>query len=144
MIQMFFAGTHVSQKKWSEERKLLKALSLHEELSLFYRVLCKLCIIAERKKFKLIIENPYTQPHYLKLYFPLKPGVIIKDRHKEGDYYKKPSQFFFVNCEPENNLVFEPLEYVELKNIEKAEKNTLTRSLMHPQFANRFIRTYII
>ena len=97
----------------------------------------------------MVIENPYTQPHYLTTYWCMKPTIIDKDRTENGDYYKKPTQYWFINCEPKYNLVFEPLEYVETRVITrtKATKNTTIkteRSLMHPQYVNRFIRQYLI
>ena len=98
---------------------------------------------------KLVIENPYTQPHYLTTYWCMKPTIIDKDRTENGDYYKKPTQYWFINCKPKNNLIFEPIEYVETKIIAKVKgtKNTsrkTERSPMHPQYANRFIRQYLI
>ena len=99
----------------------------------------------------MIIENPYTQPHYLTSYFPLKPKVIIKDRSAYGDYFKKPTQFFFLNCEPEQNIVMMPIEIVPFaticngsKKIDKDGSRQEKRSLMHPQFAERFIKEYIL
>ena len=84
------------------------------------------------------------------MYFPIKPKVIVKDRHEEGDYFKKPTQFFFVNCEPEQNIVLQPLEYIRqvttdscISGIEGEQNRQVKRSLMHPQFADRFIKTYI-
>lgn len=98
----------------------------------------------------MIVENPYTQPHYLTTYFPIKPSVIDKDRTRNGDYYKKPTQYWFVNCKPKQNVIFEPLEFVNQHTIENAERMNLDvcrsvkRSMMHPQYASRFIRTYIL
>lgn len=90
---------------------------------MLYEKLCKLCIVAIRKGLRMVIENPYTQPHYLTTYWSLKPQVIDKDRTKDGDYYKKPTQYFFINCDPKFNAVFEPLEEVEQKIIEKVKGN---------------------
>ena len=98
----------------------------------------------------MIVENPSTQPHYLTMYFPVRPNIIDNDRTDRGDYYKKPTQYWFVNIEPKNNLVFESLEYVEKQRIEYAHKfkngtnRTVARSLIHPQYANRFIREFIL
>ena len=98
----------------------------------------------------MIIENPYTQPHYLTTYFPVRPTLIDKDRSLNGDYYKKPTQFWFVNCHPEQNIIFEPLDYVETHRISHAEKmtvgsnRTVKRSLIHPQYARRFIKQFVI
>lgn len=97
----------------------------------------------------MIIENPYTQPHYLTTYWCIKPSLIDKDRTQNGDYYKKPTQYWFINCKPKNNLVFEPLEEVQIRNIARVKSTDKTsrkteRSLMHPQYADRFIRQYIL
>lgn len=65
------------------------------------------------------------------------------DRHKNGDYYTKPTQYWFVNCDPEQNVIMSPLEYVERKKIEYVN-NQVERSMIHPQYAKRFIQQYII
>ena len=98
----------------------------------------------------MIVENPYTAPHYLTTYFPVKPKVIDKDRSAEGDYYKKPTQYWFLNCEPENNLVMEPLTYVKRHKISHAERmevgsnRRVKRSMIHPQYAERFIKRFVL
>lgn len=96
----------------------------------------------------MVVENPATPPHYLTGYFPIKPKIIDKDRTENGDYFKKPTQYWFVNCDPEQNMFFEPLEYVEPGNIERAKASdgvsrTVKRSMIHPQYARRFIKAYI-
>ena len=62
---------------------------------------------------------------------------------------KKPTQYWFINCKPKNNLVFEPLEYVEQRIIATVKGTDCTsrkteRSMIHPQYADRFIRQYIL
>lgn len=69
--------------------------------------------------------------------------MVDKDRHKNGDYYKKPTQYWFVNCKPELNLLFEPIEPIERKRVEVIN-DKVARSLIHPQYANRFIREFIL
>ena len=98
---------------------------------------------------RIVIENPYSAQHYLKQYWCIQPKLIDKDRTQNGDIMKKPTQYFFINCEPKNNLVFEPIEYVDtvrfkkLKGTENIQRKTM-RSMIHPQYANRFIRQYLI
>lgn len=120
----------------------------HDKLNLFYQMLCKLVIVAERKHLRLVIENPYNQPHYLTTWWCLRPTMIDKDRTERGDYYKKPTQYWFIGFKPKNNLIFEPLDYVEVKRIAKKTVDgvgqTTARSMIHPQYANRFIREFIL
>jgi hypothetical protein len=148
-VPLLFRGEAYQQKLWTDIEKLEYSIQLQNELTELYNLLSKLVIVCERKGLKMVIENPYTQPHYLTTYWCLKPSLIDKDRTMNGDYYKKPTQFWFVNCNPKNNLVFEPIDYVEQKIIAtvKATENTsrkTERSMIHPQYANRFIRQYLI
>lgn len=124
-------------------------MQLQEELTELYLYLSKLVIVCERKDLKMVIENPYTQPHYLTTYWCIRPKLIDKDRTENGDYFKKPTQYWFINCEPKNNLVFEPIDWVEKRTIWTVKATETTsrkteRSMIHPQYANRFIRQYLI
>lgn len=148
-ILLYFRGEASTQKKWSLEEKLEYDLKLHDELHNLYKLVTKLVLICLRKGTKLIIENPYGSQHYLTRYWCLKPALIDKNRHKNGDYYSKPTQYFFVNCEPKYNFIFEPLEYVKKRQIAYATKENginqqKMRSMIHPQYANRFIREFIL
>ena len=148
-ILLYFRGEASTQKKWSLEQKLEYDLKLHNELHDLYSYITKLVIICIRKSIPLIIENPYGSQHYLTRYWCIKPVFIDKNRFLNGDYYGKPTQYWFINCEPKNNFIFEPLEYVEKKIINKTKKcgnlsHQKMRSMIHPQYANRFIRQYII
>lgn len=147
-VQLYFRGMADGQKKWTDEQKLEYAMTLHEELHRNYLLISQLAVLCIRKNLRLIIENPITQPHYLTLYWCLQPKVVDKDRTLNGDYMKKPTQFFFVNCEPKDNLLFEPIEYVPQRvheRIKVTDKSRQTlRSEMHPQYAGRFIKRYII
>ena len=80
----------------------------------------------------------------------MKPKVIDKDRTLNGDRFRKPTQYFFVGFDPKQNLVFEPIDYVEtvsaLQRLKKPDdiSRETARSMIHPQYANRFIRQYLI
>nr|DAW77658.1 MAG TPA: hypothetical protein [Bacteriophage sp.] len=126
----------------------------HKELDLFYEKLNKLVIICQRSHLQIVIENPLNVSglHYLTNFWCLKPSIIDRDRTQNGDYYKKPTQYWFIGLNPKNNLVFEPLEQVEsMQPIQyMTNKNPLgidrktARSMIHPQYADRFIRQYIL
>ena len=137
-------------KNYTDLQKLEKCLELHKELSENYELITKLAIVCLRKGLRLIIENPYSEQHYLTRYWCLKPSIKDMDRTLNGDYYKKSTQFWFINLEPKQNLVFEALDYVPKKNNSslgwscKSEDRTRERSEIHPQYASRFIRQYIL
>ena len=148
-IMLHFRCQCSTQRNWSEEQKLEYTIKMQEELTELYLLISKMTIVCLRKGLHMIIENPYSAQHYLKQYWCIRPKLIDKDRTKNGDSMKKPTQFFFINCEPKNNFIFEPLDYVEaisfkkLKGNENVSRKT-ARSMMHPQYADRFIRQYIL
>ena len=148
-ISMSFRGEAIQMKNWTDAQKLEYVLKLHREVSENYEAITKLALLSYARGFKLVIENPANKPHYLTSYWPIKPAFIDKNRRENGDCQKKPTQYFFINCKPEQHLLFEPLEEVEyrLHNYAKADgdKSVQTmRSLIHPQYASRFIRQYIL
>lgn len=148
-INLSFRGELYQMKRYTDEQKLETCIRLHNERAMLYEKLSQLVIICLRNGLKCVIENPYSAQHYLKQYWCIKPKIIDVDRRQNGDYYKKPTQYWFINFEPKNNLIFEPLEYVEPKIIQHAKSKDgisrqVRRSLIHPQYADRFIRERIL
>lgn len=149
-IIQWMKGDIYSQRNWNDEKKLEYSMKLHRQMDEMYQLISKMVIVCIRKNLRLVIENPKSMPHHLTDYWCLKPTIVDKDRRKNGDYYKKPTQYWFVNCKPKNNLVFEALDYVPQIKSERVVKDdfgldrTTARSMIHPQYANRFIRQYLI
>lgn len=139
-------GEAYQDRDRTTEEKLEKGMKLEKERSYFFEVITKLVLVAMKKGLRLIIENPSTPQHYLTRYWSIKPKLIDSDRRVNGDHYKKPTQFWFINCEPKNNFLFEPIEWVEQKSISnfKGGNRTVMRSMIHPQYADRFIRQQIL
>lgn len=142
-IQMAFRGTQFQMKNWSDEQKLEYDLKLHKELSNLYEVITKLAIVCIRQNIKLIIENPYSTTHYLTKYWAIPAKVIDKDRTLRGDYFKKPTQYWFINCEPKQNMILEAYTIQDRKIIAKTN-NKAERSLISKEYANKFIREFIL
>ena len=166
LIMAFFPCTYFSDqnlrhlcctayqyKDYTIEQKCETSMKRHKELSLFYEILNKFVIVCQRKSLRLVIENPLSTNglHYLTNCWCINPSLIDKDRTQNGDYYKKPTQYWFIGLEPKNNLVFEPLQQVDVMRERYVTKDNgfgvdrkTARSMIHPQYANRFIRQYLI
>ncbi len=142
-IQMAFRGTQWQMKSWSNEQKLENDLKLHRELAELYELITKLTIVCLKRKIPLIIENPYSTTHYLVKYWAIPYTMLDKDRTTRGDYYEKPTQYWFVGCKPTYRMILEPQIYQEKKVIEQVHNKT-ERSLISKEYANRFIREFII
>ena len=148
-VPLEFRGEAYQMKRWTDEQKLEYSMRLHEELHRNYMLLSKMVLVAIHKGLRMIIENPYTQPHYLTAYWCIKPAIIDKDRSRNGDYMKKPTQFYFIGFKPSQNIIFESIEAVETRKHDSmtgkdGKTRTERRSEIHPQYANRFIRQFIL
>lgn len=152
-IIMGMRGDMSQQKNWDISKKLEYAMKLNNELNEMYALISMLAHIAVTRKLKLIIENPYSNQHYLTRYWCIRPKVIDKDRTIRGDYYKKPTQYWFINCEPKHNFEWFGQTNREVFSIEKASRAakclnatnvTVARSMIAPEYANRFIREFIL
>lgn len=155
-ILLSFRGQKHGMEKWTYKRKMENCMRLMDELNHNYDLVNKLFIVCMDRKLPLIVENPFSEEHFLRRYWCYPPSIIDRDRRKNGDFMKKPTQYWFVNIEPKNNLVFETLEPVpKLKDANRfmnkdfankmgAKSIKTARSMIHPQYANRFIRQYIL
>ena len=156
-IMLSFRGQCHGMEKWDYKRKMLNDMRLLEEVRHNYNLVNKLFITCIDRKLRLVMENPYSEEHFLRRYWCYPPSIIDKDRRRNGDVFKKPTQYWFLNIEPKNNLVFEPLDYVDfyvkdaIREMRKEDYDKIgaknvkqARSMIHPQYANRFIRQYLI
>lgn len=139
---LLFRGDHYGFKNWDIPKKLKYDLKLQQELKTNYDVITKLAIIVYERNLKMIFENPYNDQHYLIRYWCLKPSVIDKDRTERGDYFKKPTMYYFLNRKPSNNIVLEPIETKPKKLVDSAPRNE--RSLISKEYARRFIQEFIL
>lgn len=135
-------GNGYAQQKWSDYKKLEFSLKTNEELNYMYGMISKLVMVCLKRKIPLIIENPYQYDHYLTNYWPLKSSFIDTDRHKNGDYFKKPTQYWFIGLEPKNNLPGDAIAVYKRRTIKHTIRKE--RSMISPEYAKRFIKMYIV
>lgn len=148
--QMYFMQTSNYYMKKNMTKKEIGDYIIKREIfrSNFYKKLIMLKTIFEIRKNRLIIENPSSYSGYLKNNF-IKPSYEDGDRYKHGDYFKKPTWYWFINCEPQGGL-----ELVNNKHKKRSVDNSkpsgkagicsIERSLISPEYANNFIRNLII
>lgn len=97
-------------KNWDTTQRLAYSKNSVNDLARFYSLWCKMFEIALNRGFKMVVENPHHigGVNFLQRYFPLKPNITIYNRNSYGgDKHKKPTSFWFVNFEPQNNFIFE-------------------------------------
>ena len=146
--QMAFYLTYTNYRCLTDELKIKEILKRSDKRKEFYDRLIKFCAVCMNKKIKLIFENPWAEQTYLKTNFIKIPDVIDKNRMLRGDYYQKPTAYWFFNCEP---------TYGESFQNDKKQKTILSsrqgksagicskeRSEISPDYARNFICDFIL
>ena len=97
----------------------------------------------------MIFENPYDDSmHYLKNNFLCSPAVYDKNRMLRGDYFRKPTGFWYINCEPTYGESFQnDKEQKVVRKLPSAKGDGLCseeRSMISPDYARNFICDFIL
>lgn len=138
--QMFFEGTNFAWRNLTQVERLGKIIDRARMRNCYYVTLLKFCKIIEERHLRCIIENPYNAHHYWRFNFPYRPAVIDMNRRLRGDYFKKPTQYIFINCAPAGKMSLQ---------FDKAERyindvSTVERSMISPDYARNFICDHIL
>lgn len=143
----FFNGTN---QNWNNKTMQYKVEQIIERSRLrqhYYEVALKMFSVFDTRGLRLIVENPHKAPHYLTNNFPYKPSLIDKDRQQRGDYFKKPTQYWFVNCEPTQGYTFSVPASKRVINSLLGHQGSMCdreRSLISQDYARNFICDNII
>lgn len=140
-------GCHSYKSKTIRERTELILKRAKNRLA-FYTLAIKMLTVAKERGLRLIMENPYSMQTYLNRNFVLPPAVIDYDRSMRGDYFKKTTAYWFINCEPTNGQTMMKnnniKKVLETKSSDKAGICSEERSMISPLYAHNFICDFIL
>lgn len=147
--QLYFALAKNDFRNKPMQFQIKYALDRLDKRTHFHKLLYKLLWIAYEREIRLVIENPATAPNYLITgqNFPT-PTIVDKNRMTRGDVFKKPTAYWFVNCEPTHGETMQLDK--EQKIIDKCKSSPQAglcseeRSMIHPDYARNFICDFIL
>ena len=149
-IQMcYYQCTHNNNRHKPMSDRIDDAIERIKQRTKFHILLYKIVHNALKRNIRLIIENPATTPSFLinTQNFP-NPTFIDKNRMLRGDYYQKPTAYWFFNCEPTHGSSFQndkvQKTILNAKPSNKAGICSEERSLISPDYARNFICDFII
>lgn len=98
----YYDLTHGNVAMLSYPDKVKTAIERLQKRTQYHTLLYKLVYVIEKKGLRMILENPASGSYLIgKQNFP-SPTFIDNDRTRRGDNYKKPTAYWFFNCEPTN------------------------------------------
>lgn len=154
--------------KW----KVLRKFS--QERFHFYDLALKMTAVCQIKGLRMIMENPWHPTNFTNHFWFMRTTLIDKDRTRRGDYFRKPTAYWFVNCENTFGWSYQPTPTCKIKTITagsgasrtaRAKKDIMTkeehrdkfkghesktglcdeeRSLISPDYARNFICDFIL
>ena len=146
--ELYFTGKHMNLSCLSTKEKIETILQRSRNRQSMYELCLKLFCVCDVRNIRLIVENPYAQAHYLINNFPYKAVLIDKNRTFRGDFYKKPTQYWFLNCEPTYGKSFqEPSIHKRITSGKPGIKGGICsedRSMISLDYARNFINDFIL
>lgn len=140
--------TDHNKKNLSLRERYDSVLKRSQNRQTFLEWLIKLMGVCELRNLRLIVENPWSMQTFLKSGFIKAPALIDNDRTLRGDYYKKPTAYWFVNCKPTHGMTIykdkKVRRVIDAKPSGEAGLCSEERSMISPDYARNFICDFII
>jgi hypothetical protein len=144
----YYTLENYNYKSLTLAEKLEKMLERSRDRQHFFELIIKMVGVCLKRGIRLVIENPFTTQHYLYNNFFKHPDIVDKNRTLRGDYFVKPTGYWFFNCEPTYGYSYqndkERKKVWECKSAGKAGLCSEERSLISPDYARNFICDFIL
>lgn len=146
--QMDMSWTAKNYRKLTGRQATDAILERSKNREMYFSLLVKMLQVARERGLRLIFENPYSMQTFLKSGFVMRPSVVDNDRTRRGDYFVKPTAYWFINAEPTFGRSYqEPQERRRLmweKKSHRAGMCSEDRSMISPDYARNFICDFIL
>lgn len=143
-----FSWSNYNYKKKSYKERTDLILKRNENRAYYYALAIKMIANAKNRGLRLIMENPWGGGSFLKNNFILPPSLIDRNRMARGDYYVKPTAYWFVNCEPTyGKSIQNDKEQRTIRKSKSGKRAGLCseeRSTISPDYARNFICDFIL
>ena len=148
MSQVAMNFGYVNYKKLGIKERTDKILERSKNRERFFRIAVKMISVCIIRNIPIIMENPWSMQTFLKANFVAAPTIIDNDRSLRGDYYKKPTAYWFFNCEPTCGRNIQKNENVkrilDCGHGVEAGMCSEERSMISPDYARNFICDFIL
>ena len=148
LSQMCFFWGCTNYRKKTTRQKTEKILQRTKNREKFYSLAVKMLTVAEERGLRLIMENPWGEQTYLKANFVKAPDLVDMNRTRRGDYFVKPTAFWYINCTPTFGYSFQKSDIYLTHDTTKGSKQaglcSEERSMISPDYARNFICDFII
>lgn len=151
VAQFWYSLNQQDYAKWPYLKRIEYMVRKNRERARLYELMMKFSGVCLDRGIRMIMENPWSEQTYLKQNVILKPPTVIDvDRTRRGDLMKKPTAYWFWNCEPTYGLSNQQtpktkqIRHMEMRKSRKRGVCSEERSTISPDYARNFICDFII
>ena len=149
MSMMAFSWGYTNYRKLSIVERTDKIIEREANRTMFYTLLLKFVRVCVDRNIRMIFENPWNEQHFLKQGNFVKPPTFVdKNRMIRGDYFIKPTAYWFFNCEPTHGYTIQndkkKKTIMSSRGSKQAGLCSEERSMISPDYARNFICDFII
>ena len=149
MSQYAQSLNYINYRSLSEPEAIEKILERQRKRQEYLSTLTKFVKVCIERGLRMIFENPVTGS-FLNNYFLKPPTIIDRNRMLRGDYFVKPTGYWFWNCEPTDGVTIqhdkEQRRHNEAESRWSAKSGICNeeRSMISPDYARNFICDFIL
>ena len=101
----YYRNKWTTLRKYSQERFHLYDLAL------------KMFAVCQIRGIRMIMENPWHPTNFTNHFWFARVTMIDKNRTLRGDYFRKPTGYWFVCCTPTHGETYQPTPNDKVKTI---------------------------
>lgn len=148
LSQMAFSFGYKNYRKLTVMEKANKIIERSHNREKFFILCVKMIAVSIDRGLRLIMENPWGEQTFLKANFVAPPTFVDKNRTLRGDYFVKPTAYWFFSCEPTYGSTIQINKDVkkvfDCKPGKEAGICSTERSMISPDYAKNFICDFIL
>lgn len=145
-MDLYWDTVNLRRLPYDKQTELIIKRSQDREV--FWRLAVKMLTVAKVRGIRLIMENPWSEQTYLKANFILAPSLIDRNRMVRGDYFMKPTAYWFVNATPTHGFSEQndKVKKTQMKTRGSKQAGVCSedRSMISPDYARNFICDFIL
>ena len=145
--QLGFSFEYWNYRKMNVMESASEIIKRSHKREKFYTMFIKMYALCRSRKIRMIIENPWSGLTYLKANF-IPPSIIDKNRLIRGDYFKKPTAYWFISCKPTYGSSIQKnkkqKKICSTKGSKTAGICSKERSMISSDYARNFICDFIL
>ena len=112
------------KRKWSVLR------NYSQERFRLYDLALKMFAVCQIRGIRMIMENPWHPTNFTNHFWFARASVIDTDRTRRGDYFRKPTAYWFMGCVPTHGESYQPTPRCKVKTITAGSGASKTKKKM--------------